>query len=572
MFVAFARRLVPISLLALMMLAFSPDPASAHAVLADTAPGNWQVVESSPHEISLRFNEPVDAGLAEIRLLGPRGDTVEGLPRPTHPDGKQDVLSIAVADTLATGTHTVAYRVVSADSHPVQGAFTFSVGAPTSSVPGSVILDEGSAATAVVYGTSRWMGYAGLALLLGTAYFIVVCWPGGVARTGAVRSLLWSGWAAVLTAALVGLLVYGPYAAGKPLTAVFDVGLLGSTLGSRMGLMLAARVVLLAVLAVALARTRGRWVLAVGGVLPVTWGLATHSAAGDHVGIALVADFVHLAAMSVWIGGLPVLLVVLLRSGDILGMRSAIPRFSRTAAVCVALLVVTGIFQAWRQVGTPDALFGTAYGTVLLVKVVLVVVLVGLGWFARRWVEKHYGAPIVTVTDKRRARRGPDSGELRRFRRSVAVEAGIAALVLGLTASLVSVEPARGELAKHEAAARVPAFTGPVSMVIPFDAGGIAGRGELAVELSPGKIGANEAHLVVLDTESLPRDVPEVRAELRLRERSLGPLPVALQYGGVGHHIATAATITMPGQWELDVTVRTSETDQTTVRVPIGIR
>jgi copper transport protein len=571
MFVAFARRLLPISLLALSMLAFAPATASAHAVLADTAPANWQVVESSPHEISLRFNEPVDTGLAEIRLLGPRGDTVEGIPRPTHPDGKQDVLSLAVANTLATGTHTVAYRVVSADSHPVQGAFTFSVGRPTSSAPGTVSLNEGNTATAVVYGISRWVGYAGLALLLGTAYFVVVCWPGGAARTG-TRRLLWGGWTAVLAAALIGFLGYGPYAAGKPLSAAFDAGLLGSTLGSRMGLMLAIRVALLAVLAVAMARFRGRWVLAAGAALPVTWGLATHSAAGDHIGFALAADFTHLAAMSVWIGGLPVLLAVLLRSGDIAGMRSAIPKFSRTAAVCVALLVVTGIFQAWRQVGTPAALFGTAYGTVLLVKVGLVAVLVGLGWLARRWVERHYGAPIVTVTDKRRARRGPETGELHRFRRSVAVEAGIATLVLGLTASLVSVEPARGELAKQEAAAKVPAFTGPVSMVIPFDAGGIAGRGELAVEVSPGKIGANEAHLVVLDAQSLPRDVPEVRAELRLRERSLGPLPVALQYGGIGHHIATAATITMPGQWELDVTVRTSETDQATVRVPIGIR
>jgi len=578
-----ARRLVfaaTASALALLVMTLFPATASAHAVLLETTPGNWQVVESAPHEISLRFNEPVDLGLAEIRVLGPHGDAVEGLSSPKHPDERREVVSVAVPGTLATGTHTVTYRVVSADSHPVQGAFSFSVGEPTSTTAASApaALDAGNGLTASVYGVVRWAGYAGLAILLGTASLVALCWQGGATWTG-TRRLIRTGWAVVVSATVLSLFVYGPYAAGRPLSAAADVALLTSTLGSRMGLMLGIRLLLLAAVAAGLAWLprgnpvlRGGFVLGAGGALALTWSLATHSAAGEYVVLALVSDTAHLTAMSVWIGGLVALAVVLLRTDDVAGMSVAVPRFSRIAAVCVAVLVVTGIFQAWRQIGTPASLFGTTYGTILIVKLALVAVLVALGGLARRWVRRHYGEPVVTAVQRRRARRGPGEPELRRFRRSIGVEAGVAALVLGFTAVLVSVEPAQAEVAREREAAQVPAYTGPVSKVLPFDAGGAAGRGGLAVEVTPGRIGPNEVHLSVLDLAAQPREVPEVRAELRLPDRSVGPLPVQLQAAGPGHYIATGATITMPGQWELDLFVRTSEVDQAMVSVPVGIR
>lgn len=236
-------------LLALLLLVLFPATASAHAVLLETTPGNWQVVESAPHEISLRFNEPVDLGLAEIRVLGPHGDAVQGVSPPKHPGEQREVVSVAMPGTLATGTHTVTYRVVSADSHPVQGAFSFSVGQPTSTTAAaSVVLDKGNGWTASVYGVVRWAGYAGLAILLGTASLVALCWQGGATWTG-TRRLLRIGWLTVVSATVLSVLVYGPYAAGRPLSAAADLTLLGSTLGSRMGLMLGIRLILLAVVA-----------------------------------------------------------------------------------------------------------------------------------------------------------------------------------------------------------------------------------------------------------------------------------------------------------------------------------
>jgi len=570
------------TVLALLMLVLFPGTASAHAVLLDTTPGNWQVVDASPHQVSLRFNEPVDVGLAEIKLLGPRGDAVEGLPRPVHPDERREVIAVTVPATLATGTHTVTYRVVSADSHPVQGAFSFSVGQPTSTADATTSLassGEGDGLTATAYGVVRWLGYGGLAVLLGAAFLAALRRPGGEPRTGD-RRLLWIGWTALVSATVLGLAAYGPYAAGRPLSAVADFALLGSTLGSRMGVVLAVRLVLLAAVAVWLVkgprvprdpRWHGAMVLTAGIALASTWSLANHSAAGEHVGFALAADTVHLTAMSVWIGGLVALLVLLRRTGDVAGPQEAVPRFSRVAAVCVVVLVVTGTFEAWRQVGTPSALIGTTYGTILVGKLALVAVLVALGGVARRWVHRSYGEPATPAEQRRRARYGPPEPEVRRFRRAVGFEAAVAVVVLGFTAALVSVEPAQAQVAREAAAPKIPAYTGPVTTVLPFDAGGTAGRGQLAVDISPGRIGPNTMHLSVLDAQSRPHEVAELRAELRLPDRAVGPLPVRVEYAGLGHYVG-GASIGMPGQWELAVIIRTSEVDQATVRIPLGIR
>lgn len=565
----------------------NPVPASAHAVLLETTPGNWQVLDDQPKRITLRFNEPIDVALAEVQLIGPRGDTVPGVGPPAHPAGKADTLSVAVPPGLVNGTHTVTYRVTSADAHPATGAFTFSVRQIGGAVTATTASDEGGgSAVAVAYGLVRWLGFAGLALLIGTAFFTVTCWPGGATARG-TRRLLLGGWIALVLSTVLNLLLYGPYAAGRCPGTVFDPALLASTLGSRLGLILGLRLVALGIVAVAMAfllrrgtpvpdrepREKvlaGSVVLAAGTVLAISWGLTSHSASGGLSALTVPADAVHLVAMSVWLGGLATLLGVLLRSGDVLAMRQAIPRFSRMALICVGILVGTGTHQAWRQVGTPSALFGTAYGTLLLAKLGLVIVLIGLGVLARRWVQRHYHVTIESITDKRRARRAPGDHEVGRFRRMVAAEVTVAAVVLGVTATMLSVEPARAELDREVAVARAPARGGPMTVAVPFHDGDEQLGGQLAVSITPGKVGSNEMHLVVLDRRGMPREVPEVKAELSLKSRSVGSLPVELRSLGAGHYVAAGAALPIPGTWELAVTVRTTDVDQDTVRIPVG--
>ncbi|MBC6448049.1 copper resistance protein CopC [Actinokineospora xionganensis] len=571
-------------LTALFAMLVNPAPASAHAVLVSSTPGGWQLLGDSPKEVSLRFTESVDVGLATIRLISPRGNEIAGLGAATHPEGKQDTVSVGIPETLANGTYTVSWRVVSADTHPIQGAFTFSVREATAPASAEATA-AGNGVAAVFYGVARWLSTAGFALLVGTAFVIAVCWPGARARRG-VRRLAVVGAGTATAASVAALGLYGPYASGGSLGGIVDPAVLGATVDSRIGLGLVTRIVLLGVASALLVRflrrdetaddlptrqrmRRGILVFAGAGVLAATWSLVAHGAADTLAPLTVPIGLVHLAAIGVWLGGLPAI-AVLLRSGDITAMRTAVPRFSTTAGICVLVVAVTGLYQGWRQVGTFAALFGTTYGWWLLGKLALVGLLLGSGAVARRWVHRHYGFEVTTVTEKRRAKRGPETVEVGRFRKVVLAEMALAVALLGVTATLAAAEPARAE---QERLTNPPkAAAGPLSVAVPFDAGGFHGKGQVAMVLTPSKVGKNELHLAVLDAVGKPKTVPEVRVELRLAEAGIGPIAVKLVPAGPAHYAALDVGLPMPGEWELAVVVRTSPIDQTTVRVPVTAR
>ncbi|MET8760210.1 copper resistance protein CopC [Lentzea sp. NPDC004782] len=562
--------------------------AGAHAVVISTSPAGWAVLGTSPAEVSLTFSEPVELGLAAVRVLGPAGDTITTA-APAHAEGRPEVLVISVPRALSDGTYTVNWQVTSADTHPVHGAFVFSVGQPSTSaaLPAPVQTHTATdAAVTVSYGLARWLSFAGLALLAGAAFFVVWC-QNGPAAGRRVRLLLSGGWGTVLVATVLVLLLYGPYATGRSLTAAVDLSLVSSTASTRLGVAMLARLLLLGLMGLALLRflrragdgeatdlqrrRRGVVVLAATCVLALTWSTASHSGAGDLAGLALVADTAHLTAMAVWLGGLVVVGAVV-RSADALAMRVAVPRFSRVALVSVLVLVATGVFQSWRLVGTPSALVGTSYGRVLLGKVAVAAVLLGLGALARRWVQRHYGFPVVSPADRRRAARGPGDRQVRRFGAVVAAEAAIAALVLGLTAVLVGTSSAAAELAERKPPAEVAQPVPGEPVIADFDTGGAAGRGKIAVVVAPGASRGNEVHLAVLDERGRPKDVAEVGATLSHPERSPGPLTVPLRYSGLpGHYISDALSLPVSGRWEMSLKIRTSDVDEAIVHVSVGI-
>ncbi|WP_326650607.1 copper resistance CopC/CopD family protein [Streptomyces sp. NBC_01750] len=607
-------------LLAALAVVVGSTPARAHASVASTAPADRQVLGTPPTRVSLTFTEPVSLGLTRVGVIAPDGDTV-ATGRPEHPGGRAEKVAVRLRTLSAKGTYTIVWHTVSADSHPVQGTFSFSVGRPTDgSSPASAGTEDGAVTAAVaLHDAARWVSFVGFAVLVGTAFFVAACWPAGFRRRP-VHGLVWTGWSALMAATVLSLLLYGPYAAGTSLFSALDGSLIAATLGSRMGLMLVLRAVLLALVAAGLVlaprrvtadspapgdraeRASGAGpssgpgrhgrrrntvaVLGVGCALALTWSLAGHSAAGPLAALAVPADAVHLVAMAVWTGGLVVLGTVLLRSRDAPDtpvLEPTVTRFSRVAGICVVLLLTTGLFQAWRQLGSAQALPGTLYGRVLLAKLCLVAVLVGLGAGGRAWVRRHYGpAPLVAQGRRRPGRPGPDGGQIRRFKRLVTAETLIAAVLLAVSTVLANTDPATagGGTSAHRqdrrpaagAAPAGPRTAVPFSRAVAFDSEGRSGKGVVAVVVSPAARGVNEVHLAVFDTRGRPRDVPEVRAEFSLRKPSVGPIRVPLTYAEPGHHISSAFSLPLPGRWELALTVRTSDIDQDVVRIPVDIR
>ncbi|MGN9819550.1 copper resistance CopC/CopD family protein [Streptomyces sp. SD11] len=376
-------------------------PVSAHAALTGSDPQQGAVVAEAPAQVSLTFSEQVAISDSSVRVLDPKGKRVD-----TGKSSGQggNTYAVKLHSGLPDGTFTVTYQVVSADSHPVSGAFTFSIGAPSTTTVAVSDQEAGGGIVGGLYGFARYVSYAGFILLVGGSAFVLACWQRGTG-VRAVQRLVVSGWLALTGATLAMLMLRGSYTGSGKFGDIFDLNLLSQVLQTKTGAALVSRLLLLAAAALFIAVLFGAYEkredeeekgdltfgLAIGGFvvaagLAATWAMAEHASTGLQAGIAMPADVLHLLAVAVWLGGLSTLLVVLYRAPSI--ERSAVQRFSQVAFGSVAVLVVTGIYQSWRQVGSWSALTGTWYGQLLMIKVGLVVALVGIAWISRRWTAR----------------------------------------------------------------------------------------------------------------------------------------------------------------------------------------
>ncbi|MFH9009209.1 copper resistance protein CopC [Streptomyces afghaniensis] len=611
----------------LVLLLFSGAPASAHAALRSTDPDDGSVVQRAPRHLTLTFTESVGLLDDSFRVFGPdqrRVHTGEA----QHVDGRSDTARVGLPGKLARGTYTVAWRVVSADSHPVSGAFSFSVGKRSAT---SVQVDTGpdeDPLTGGLYDAARYLAYLAAALLVGTVAFALLCRP---ADTSPLRRPLVAAWWTLLGATVVLLMLRAPYETGAGPATAFDLSALERTLTSRPGLALLARLAVLLLTAaflLRLSRHRGRQepvMRAVGAALAValalTWAAAEHASAGIQVPVAMTSSVLHLVATGVWLGGLVALLLTL-RRASVDALTEVVPRFSRIAFTSVTVLAVTGLYQSWRGLGSLSALTGTSYGRLLLAKLVAVTALLLAAGYSRRWtarlaapaaaavrtavperVAQPVGAgapaqpgelgeagaaveagdpgepeePEVPEKPEGASEPAPESGDAdtrrRGLRRSVLVEVAVAAVVLLITTLLTTTLPGR---AQAEAAQRSPAGALPPTTLItvPFDTGGstgpLSGRGTVQVTLDPARVGENGVQAVVYGADKGLIVVPEVRISFTLPSRKVGPIDAGVTDVG-GYWSTNSVNLPLPGTWTMKTTVRVSDVDQVTVEKQVRI-
>ncbi|MGX1560341.1 copper resistance CopC/CopD family protein [Streptomyces sp. NPDC055506] len=595
----------------LVLLLFSGAPASAHAALRTTTPDDGSVVKQGPRSVTLTFTESVGLLDDSFRVFGPdqrRVHTGEA----THADGRSDTARVGLPKKLAQGTYTVAWRVVSADSHPVSGAFSFSVGKRSATTTQIDTGPEEDPLTGGLYDAARYLAYVAAALLVGAAAFALLCRP---ANRFPLRRPLVTAWCTLLGSTVVLLLLRAPYEAGAGPATAFDASALGRTLSSRPGLALLARLAVLLLTAgflVWLSRRRrfrdrqdpvalaAGTTLAVG--LALTWAAAEHASAGIQVPLAMTSSVLHLLATGVWLGGLVALLLTLRRSSGE-DLTEVVPRFSRIAFASVTVLVVTGVYQSWRGLGSVSALSGTSYGRLLLAKLAAVTVLVLAAGYSRRWTAR-LAAPVTTRTVAAVRERvaqpvgaplppeatgepeqpeapapEPEDGDgdadrdvLRRgLRRSVLIEVAVAAVVLLITTLLTTTLPGR---AQAEAAQQAPAGALPPTtlVTVPYDtgAGSVTGRGTVQVTLDPARVGENGVQAVVYGSDKGLIVIPEVRVTFTLPSREVGPIDAELNDMG-GYWGTNSVNLPLPGTWTMKTTVRVSDVDQVTVSKRVRI-
>ncbi|MBO4253363.1 copper resistance CopC/CopD family protein [Streptomyces griseorubiginosus] len=620
------RALVLLFLAVAGALLAGAGPASAHAALTGSDPAQGVVVDKAPTEVALTFSEKVATNSDSLRVLDPKGKRVDTA-KPSNISGT--TYAVPLHSGLADGTYTVSWQVVSADSHPVAGAFTFSIGAPSKTSVKAVGQEIGGGVVGWLYGFGRYMSYAGFIVMVGGAAFVLGCWQRG-SGVRPLQRLVVSGWLSLTAATLLLLLLRGSYTSTGKVGDIFDLSLLGQVLQTKTGAALVSRLLLLAAAALFIAVLFGAYDkreddekrdltfgLAIGGVvvaagLAASWAMAEHASTGLQPGIAMPVDVVHLLAVAAWLGGLTALLVALYRAETPIEA-SAVRRFSTVAFGSVLALVATGVYQSWRQLGSWSAFTDTAYGQLLLVKIGLVALLVGIASISRRWTarlvdtvpakagkrEKEHvsagaggkkgaaGGTKATGDSKRaaqlaRQQAAMDTARQKRqrdadphrfgLRRSVLAEAGVAVVLLAVTTVLTQTEPGRTEQDAKAAAdstsassSASDASSGALTLTMPFDTGGTDGKGVVSVDLDPAGVGANEMHVYVTRPNGRAFDVPEVKVAFTLDAKKIGPLPVSPDHITTGHWAADGVQIPMAGDWKVAVTVRTSDIDQVTV-------
>ncbi|MBM7088177.1 copper resistance protein CopC [Streptomyces sp. S12] len=376
----------------ILLLLGSASPAGAHAALRGSDPEDGSVVETVPDQVTLTFTESVALMDDSFRVYGPDNRRVH-VEEPRHADGRSDTALVDLPDKLADGTYTIAWRVISADSHPASGAFTFSIGEPSPTPPAAPTDPGEHPVTASLYNTARYLAYVAAVLLVGAAAFVALCRP---TDTVPLRLPLLTGWWTLLVSTLVLLVLRAPFESAAPPSGVLDTAAVSRALSGRPGIALLARLALTLVagfvlLRLARRRQPGRTPaahLAVGIVLSVglalTWAAAEHASAGIQVPVAMTSSVVHLLATACWLGGLVALLVTLFRATTPPPTATVI-RFSRLAFLSVVVLAVTGVYQSWRGLGSWDALTGTPYGKILTAKLVAVALLLAAAGLSRRW-------------------------------------------------------------------------------------------------------------------------------------------------------------------------------------------
>jgi copper transport protein len=550
-----------LALLAVVAALALPAAAWAHAGLVHTVPQANVVLDKPPPAVQLTYTEAVEPRFAAISVTNAGGQQqTAGSPRRSAANPKTLVVPL---DHLAQGWYLVYWRVISVDGHPVRGAFEFAVGPNPGPQPQFVIpsISETAATPRLIAARSvvfvAIMAAIGLFILrIATARPVVQRVPESRLRpldvTFGIASLV----------GLVAIPVYLVMATAQfALRSAFDLGALFPLLRASAfgrGLVDLEIVFALFVLAGGLAvwidrpereRRSIAELLSVTGAIAAAAavllvpGLAGHAAQTSPRGAMLLFDWLHVAAGSIWVGGL-IGLLVLWRSFPVArrvaGMVVCVPRFSNTAFVSVLVLIGSGIGASLVHLPTFASLWQTSYGQALLVKIGL---LCAALLFAA--VNLLRTRPRL-LAYRQRPELGPGAATL--LRRLVAGEVLLVVSAVVAAAVLSSLPPPSKALAAVGGAA-AHVGPGPVAEVVTKD----GYRVELHV--SPNQAAAQNTFSLRITRNGQPVSGAEVVVGATMLDMEMGTQSYALTETAPGVYSHAAPALVMVGHWGLSFDV-----------------
>jgi copper transport protein len=546
---------------ALILLLALPATAWAHANLERAEPAPGAQLDQSPHQLQLFFSEAVDSSFSRVQLLNAQREPVDRGDSHVGPNDPRSLI-VTLPDQVPDGVYTVSWRTLSAvDGHTVNGAYPLIVGP----IPAEGFVVPSAASSEALFSpetaVGRWWFSLAASALLGALLSWQVVFrplfgrsnPAALPLTAArSRRLAIVAGVVLLVGTLYGAVAQAAAAADVPVWAAVGQPIIDLLSRGRFAALWWTRLALV-VVALALVSWRGvrRWpgqaALVATGCALLTSSLNSHSAAllsGAYLGVA--ADWLHFLGVAAWIGGLASLVYVLptaVQASQSVGDRilaKAVARFSQMALVAVGVIVVTGTFQAWLEVGSWEGLVQTGYGLSLTAKIGLLAVMLALAAFN------------LLIARPGLARQGGASALARRLTLAIRGEVALGLTILGVAAVLTGLPPAREEIARRSGDVLQ---AGPVDRQV--DANGLSTR----IQITPGVLGINRLAVQLPGID--PSQVERVQLTFTYLDSELGSQPVVLPQSSTAPDTweLTSALLSQAGTWQAELLVRRTGQD-----------
>jgi len=528
-----------------------PASAWAHAALLQTVPLASRTINTAPTEVRLRYSEPVEPRFAIVSVTDAAGRQVTDGNPSTAPGSPQTL--VTPLRRVPEGWYLVFWRVISADGHPVRGAFTFAVGPNPGPPPQFRVPSLSETATTTQLLIARWVVFLSTMSALGLFVLrAVIARPVvRVVRGCSLRSLN-IAFAVALGVALVATPIYALLATAQfTLRSFWDFGdVIPAVRSSGFGedfldLELVLGLFAIAAIAALVVDRPEREQRSVAELLalPAALGaglaalvlpaLAGHAGQKSPRGLSLPLDTAHLTAGSIWLGGLIGLVVLWFsvgRAGRAAALAYVVPRFSVVAFCSVLLLIGTGIGQAFQELPTFASLWETSYGQALLWKIgllsaALLLAAVNLARTKPRLQARDASAPLL-------------------LRRLVQGEILFVAAALFAAGVLASLAPPSSALARvQDISARVG--PGPVSESV------AKGPYRVHVRVTPNRAAVNNAFELALTRNGRAVRGAEVVTKFDMLDMEMGEQSYRLRERRPGVFRHSAPALVMVGHWGL---------------------
>ncbi|HJV47333.1 MAG TPA: copper resistance protein CopC [Bacillota bacterium] len=358
-------------MLFLFVLMYRPESIGAHSALLEANPSINSHVDQPPSEIQLKFNERLEKELYYIHLFDEQGNLVTENETQMSQDQTEIWLSVP---RLHEGNYTVSYQVISADGHPISQAYLLSVGNVAEKYDPNRYAYSADHGNAFIW-FIRTLYYFSLLALCGLVIWKYI-FPTQDQEGG--RKSRYDGWLNYAIWSYFFFLILLGVIQFFDILGEFGIGdVPAAFLHTTSGQAWCSSLVLIVLGVFLFGRRKGLDIFLITSLI-VAEGMNGHSMTNPPVWLSIFSDVIHLAAASIWLGGLAYLLIIWDHRENYL------LRFSQWALWSIVAILCTGISLTLIYVPTLSYLFRTQWGILILVKGFLTLCVIAVASIIRR--------------------------------------------------------------------------------------------------------------------------------------------------------------------------------------------